>query len=174
MTGATQAHTEVCNGDDEAERTALAARLAGTNINETTYLATDYLNHFNEIVMLLDMVPDMPDIFEDARAWQPKDYCAHFRDSAFSDKDLAVAAYELAPPTHRIPFDETITRMNDAIMGTLDRIEASIAAGDEQTVRQLATTTSRAVQKLIDVASAIIHGTTTTMEQDAIDALLES
>jgi len=174
MTGAAQAHTEVFSGDDEARRAALGARLAGTNIDETTFLATDYLNHFNEIVMLLDMVPDMPDIFEEASAWRPKDYCDHFRDSAFSDKDLAIAAYEAAPPIHRGPFDETIARMNDAIMSTLDRIEAAIADGDEQTVRRLATETSRSVQKLIDVASAIIHGTTTTMEQDAIDALLES
>ena len=49
---------------------AYIARLVrGKNINETSLLATDYLNHFNEIIMLLDMIPSMPECLEDARGW---------------------------------------------------------------------------------------------------------
>ena len=44
---------------------ARAARLRAANINPHTGLATDYLNHFNEAVMLLEMVPDMPECAED-------------------------------------------------------------------------------------------------------------
>jgi len=40
-------------GDD------IYARVAGKNINEKTLLATDYLNHFNEIIMLIELVPDL-------------------------------------------------------------------------------------------------------------------
>jgi hypothetical protein len=36
-------------------------RLEGTNINQSTLLATDYLNRFNEVVMMIEMIPDMPD-----------------------------------------------------------------------------------------------------------------
>jgi hypothetical protein len=32
---------------------AMRARVRDTNISETTLLATDYLNHFNEVVMML-------------------------------------------------------------------------------------------------------------------------
>ena len=36
-------------------------KLAGeANLDDKTLLATDYLNHFNEVVILLQMVPDMP------------------------------------------------------------------------------------------------------------------
>ena len=42
------------------------------NINRETLLATDYLNHLNEIVMTLEMIPDMPEILEEAREWQRK------------------------------------------------------------------------------------------------------
>ena len=45
-----------------------AERLQGTNINTSKLLATDYLNHFNEVIMLIEMVPDMPDIIEDVLA----------------------------------------------------------------------------------------------------------
>ena len=44
---------------------ARAALLSAANINPRTGLATDYLNHFNEAVMLLEMVPDMPECAED-------------------------------------------------------------------------------------------------------------
>src|SRR3546814_7715400 len=53
----------------------------GKNINQNTLLATDYLNHFNEIIMLLEMVPSMPECYRDAVEWRPKSYAQHFRDS---------------------------------------------------------------------------------------------
>ena len=52
---------------DEADFTEWQQKVEGTNISSTTLLATDYLNHFNEIVMLLEMVPDMPDMIEDCK-----------------------------------------------------------------------------------------------------------
>ena len=35
-----------------------------TTINPATGLATDYLNHFNEAIMLLDMLAHCPDLLE--------------------------------------------------------------------------------------------------------------
>ncbi len=49
---------------------ALRERVKGSNIDETTLLAADHLNHFNEIVMLLEMVADMPEILDDVKAWR--------------------------------------------------------------------------------------------------------
>ena len=51
--------------------TADAARLAAANINPVTGLASDYLNHFNEAIMLLEMLAAMPDCVDDFLAWQP-------------------------------------------------------------------------------------------------------
>jgi hypothetical protein len=50
---------------------ALLHRLQGSNVNPLTLLATDYLNHFNEIVMIFGIVGDCPECLEDAAAWQP-------------------------------------------------------------------------------------------------------
>jgi hypothetical protein len=50
---------------------ARAERLRAANINPRTGLATDYLNHFNEAIMLLEMIPDMPECAEDFLGWQP-------------------------------------------------------------------------------------------------------
>jgi hypothetical protein len=72
------------------------ARLAQANINPTTGLATDYLNHFNEAIMLLEMLTAMPECGEDFLAWRPMTYCEHFAASSFKERDLAMQAYDVA------------------------------------------------------------------------------
>src|SRR5437879_2914571 len=73
---------------------ARAAQLRAANINLRTGLATDYLNHFNEAIMLLEMVPDMPECAEDFLTWRPLSYAEHFWASNFKARDLAIEAYE--------------------------------------------------------------------------------
>ncbi len=152
---------------------AMQERVKGTNINEQTLLATDYLNHFNEIIMLLEMVPDVRDCLEDAREWRPKSYQEHFRHSGFSDRELAVAAYDQAPAKYRELFEETVGRMNELVATSLARLEKAISGGEPEAVSVVASRSSRSLQRLVDVASAIIHGGKPTLEQDEIDALLQ-
>src|SRR5471032_3610958 len=80
----------------DAGRTARAAELRAANINPRTGLATDYLNHFNEAIMLLEMIPDMPECAEDFLGWQPLSYREHFTASHFRARELAIEAYESA------------------------------------------------------------------------------
>src|ERR1051325_2133466 len=82
-------------GIDEEAR---AEQLRAANINPRTGLATDYLNHFNEAIMLLEMIPDMPECAEDFLAWQPLSYREHFAASNFRARELAIAAYDSADP----------------------------------------------------------------------------
>ena len=76
------------------------AELRAANINPRTGLATDYLNHFNEAIMLLEMIPDMPECAEDFLDWQPLSYREHFTASNFKARDLAIAAYDSADARH--------------------------------------------------------------------------
>lgn len=150
----------------------LKAQCEGRNINPETLLATDYLNHFNEVIMLLDMVPDMPDILEDCKEWQPKSYAEHFHDSSFSDKELAILAYHHAPARYRQPFDETIGRMNALALSSIAEAESALAEGRTEAVTDIVRTASRTLQKMMDVASAIIHGSQKTLLQAEIDTLI--
>src|SRR5712672_3468343 len=104
---------------------ARAARLRAANINPRTGLATDYLNHFNEAVMLLELIPDMPDMLEDAKRWAPKPYKQHFRDSGFMAKDLVCAAYDRAPECFRVPFDLTVRTINRRVLGAIADIDTT-------------------------------------------------
>lgn len=148
-------------------------KVAGTNISSQTLLATDYLNHFNEIVMLLDMVPDMPDMIEECKMWQPKSYQEHFADSTFKDKQLAVEAYDRVPTKFRRPFEETINHLNTLILGGVAKLEDEIVAGaDPGLTSEHVKAISRAAQALMDCANAIIHGSDRAMAQVEIDGLL--
>ncbi|MBC8337475.1 MAG: hypothetical protein H8E39_02160 [Alphaproteobacteria bacterium] len=147
-------------------------KVKGSNIDETTLLATDYLNHFNEIVMLLEMIPDMPDMLDEVKEWQPKSYSDHFRDSTIAEKDLAIEAYDYVPSIYREPFEQTVEQINAMIASTVQRLEKNIAAGDTDVLRANVETLSRLIQRLMDMASAIMHGSAKTMDQSEIDILL--
>jgi len=71
-------------------------RLRAANINPVTGLATDYLNHYNEVAMLVAAMADVPEMREAVLAWRPLGYPTHFRRSGFSERGLAIAAYVLA------------------------------------------------------------------------------
>lgn len=134
-------------------------RLArGTTVNDKTLLATDYLNHFNELVMLLEMVPDMPDCLEDVKAWKPKSYEAHFEESGFAYKKLAILAYDNAPNEFRQPFDKTITRLNTLIKGGVETVDSAVRRGKTQEVRFAVETLAKALHGLIGAAGNIING----------------
>ncbi len=96
--------------------------LANTNINPSTGLATDYLNHFNEAIMLLKMLSSCPECFEDFLGWQPTSYREHFSGSSFKHRDLAIAAYDTADETVRERFDsltDTMTAVLEATRGAM-------------------------------------------------------
>lgn len=147
-------------------------RVRGTNISEKTLLATDYLNHFNEIVMLIEMVPDMPMMLDECYIWEPKSYQQHFEESGFSDKVLAIEAYEHVPSKFRRPFEDTILQMQLVVSATIQRMAAAIEADNMDQLRLDCQVSVTMIHKIIQVANGIIHGTAGVMDQDEIDVYL--
>jgi hypothetical protein len=146
---------------------ALAAKLAAANINPKTGLATDYLNHFNEAVMLLEMIPDMPECSEDFLAWQPLSYAEHFKASNFKGRDLAIEAYETADPGIRSDFDD-ITNTMTAILTAVS--EAMRQASQDATRAKLADRAVGWIKPLIGRAGGIINGQGSEADIDYIMA----
>jgi hypothetical protein len=182
---AAAAEGEAADGADAASRGEVpAARGAGftgtyrllvrgKNINGTTLLATDYLNHFNEIIMLLEMVPAMPECYEDAAEWQPKSYAEHFRGSCFSDAELAILAYENAPANYRQAFDAVIAQMDRLVTEALPRIKGLIEGGEPGPLETAVEGVTRKLQSFVDVASSIINGNMDTLDQAQIDKVMK-
>jgi hypothetical protein len=134
---------------------AWAERLRAANINPRTGLATDYLNHFNEAIMLLEMIPDMPECAEDFLVWQPLSYCEHFTASNFKARDLAIEAYGSADPGIRAGF-ENIT---SAMTSILTAVGAAMReAKQDKTRSTLAGQATGWVKPLVALAGGIING----------------
>lgn len=134
---------------------ARAAQLRAANINPRTGLATDYLNHFNEAVMLLEMVPDMPECAEDFLTWTPLSYAEHFWASNFKARDLAIEAYESADPKVRSDFDNLTASMTSI----LTAVGAAMReATQDKTRATLAEQATGWVKPLVALAGGVING----------------
>src|ERR1700746_1738574 len=144
--------TQLLTGLDEAAR---AATLKAANINPRTGLATDYLNHFNEAVMLLEMIPDMPDCAEDFLQWRPLSYAEHFTASNFKARDLAISAYELGDPAICAAVDH-VTRTMTSILTAVG--DAMREAQQDMTRTKLAEQATSWVKPLVTAAGGIING----------------
>jgi hypothetical protein len=134
---------------------AWAAKLRAANINPRTGLATDYLNHFNEAIMLLEMVPDMPECAEDFLTWTPLSYAEHFIASNFRARDLAIEAYETADPKIRAEFDG----VTDNMTSILTAVGAAMREVRQDKSRaKLAEQAIVWVKPLVSLAGGIING----------------
>jgi hypothetical protein len=80
---------------------------AAALVNPVSGLANDYLNIFNEIVMMIDLLPQAPALAEDIEGWRPVSYSDYFADSPLPGRHRALAAYEALEPSTRTLFDKT-------------------------------------------------------------------
>ncbi len=103
---------------DIAAEGAAAPCRTGANINSATGLATDYLNHFIEAIMLMELAASSPDFIEDFNGWRPMGYCEHFLASKFAGRDIVIAAYETADPAARASLDSLAATMTTMILAT--------------------------------------------------------
>ena len=155
-----------------------AARLARANINPVTGLATDYLNHFNEAVMLLEMVSAMPDCVDDIVAWRPLSYQEHFAASNFKDRELAIAIYDEANPAARQRLEELVESMNAILHATREALHSNLSP---QTAGTLAEQAAGWLKPIVARAGAVINGHNICpvegceddAPQQAIDAMFE-
>ena len=135
----------------------------GPNINPVTGLSTDYLNHFTEAIMVLEMLPTMPDCVADFLAWEPKNYREHFAASHFSNRDAS------SPPMKR-PIRSSAGRstcwptcMNTLLLATREAICGQSTPTPKS--RALAHRAATVLKPIVTRVSALINGTAPGSEQ---------
>lgn len=147
--------------------------LARGNINPRTGLATDYLNHFNEVVMLLELLPGAPEFADDILAWRPLSYHDYFVTSHFKDRELALIAYEAADPFARESLDELSETMNGMLLVALDKLRT--ASPDEAAA--LGTEVAAALKPVVARAGSVINAQEAVIEvadEDAAQAMADA
>jgi hypothetical protein len=146
-------------------------RLAEANINPVTGLSTDYLNHFNEAIMLLEMLPMAPDCRTDFLAWRPMSYSEHFAASTFKHRELAIRAYQAANPSIRGELDTLADTMTEVLTAIREAMELGPPSGASDMLAERAVAW---LKPLIARAGAVINGGDIAGEapQATVDALM--
>ncbi len=146
------------------------SHLDGTNINKTSMLTTDYLNHFSGVLMLIEMLPADPlGMAPDVLEWSPISYSDHFDVSGFRDKELAVKAYEHAPYDVRVAFDKVIDDLNSTLVQALREIDAGVKADDTESLATYCSQVTPEVRDLISRAADIVNdGATNVVELSSV------
>jgi hypothetical protein len=142
-----------------------AVRLAEANINPATGLATDYLNHFNEAIMLLEMLSSCPDCLDDFLAWRPMSYREHFEASRFKGRAMAIAAYDAADPSLRGCLDTLAGTMTAVLEATRAAMRSDI---EPDSAVGLADRAATLLRPLVARAGAVINGDADSGSGDAI------
>lgn len=146
-------------------------RISGTNIDPRSLLCTDYFNHFNEVIMLLNMLPDMPEILDDVDKWDYKTYREHFQKSGLHWADLAIECYENAPSDLRDRLEKLAVQMSMLVVETRIRLRQALEAGEMDKFADMALLNSMQLQGMVDDGGAVIHGYNASMDQSSIDSM---
>jgi hypothetical protein len=142
------------------------------NVNPKTGLATDYLNLFNEAIMLFEMALDMPEMAEELGFWQKRSYIEHFEQSGFEYKDVVIKAYAQCNVQLRAGFDSL---SQEAMIYFDSAIELCMTSdiGNERLKHDLTERLEQMKAMVVEMDS-YIHGHQGVHEQDAqseVDAL---
>jgi len=151
-------------------------RLARANINPATGLATDYLNHFNEAIMLLEMAVATPECVEDLLAWKPLSYREHFAASQFRERMIAIEAYDSASPAARHCLETLADTMSAVLLAIRSAMSDDLPP---HVAADLALRAATWLKPLVARAGAVINGETAAERvvvpspQAAIDYLMK-
>jgi hypothetical protein len=165
---------EALQADDETDEAAEtlaggACRRGAANINPATGLASDYLNHFNEAIMLLENLPSCPDCRDDFLAWRAKSDAEHFAGSHY--RALAIAAYAAADAPARQCLDALAGTMTAVLEATRAALSADLPA---EAAAALAERVAAWLQPLIVRAGAVINGDADTGDPPAPQAIVDA
>jgi hypothetical protein len=141
-------------------------------------LSNDYLNHYSEALMLIEMAACDPEVAADLANWQPVDYRTYFGASDLRRAADALAAYDALPDDSRLAFEKLVAAM-DALASMA--VFALQPPTDPATAPVVVDATAPALRSLIARAGAFLNSggqvlppeTEAEEAQLAIDRVLE-
>ena len=150
---------------------AYQIKVEGTNIDTRSLLSTDYFNHFNTVIMLLGMLPEMPELLDEIDQWKFISYCQHFQESGLDFAQLAIDAYAHVPPKVLAKFERKMDQISNFVETTRLGLRHLLDTKDMDRFADLAQRASRDMQGMVDEAGAIVHGSDGASDQAAVDEL---
>jgi len=122
--GIKMATNEKQNASATTDKTELEHRAANL-VNPASGIANDYLNHFNEILLLIENLPTLlPEMLDELLEWRPVTYREYFAKSQLPGSAAALEIYEGLEEAFRRDFEGIIDGVNAMAMASIDVIRA--------------------------------------------------
>ena len=141
-------------------------KVSGTNIDTRTLLSTDYFNAFNSIVMVLDMLPDAPELLEEIEQWHFVDYVEHFKTSDLDFAALAIEAYPFAPEELRLAFEKKVSAIRQILEELPAILRPLIEHGEKGVFAEKTKTIAAQLRTLMEEGNGIVHGSSAAVQAD--------
>jgi hypothetical protein len=159
---------------------SLEAR-ASCLVSPTSGMANDYLNHFNEVLLMIENLPVLlPEMVDELVGWKPVSYRAYFEQSNLPGSAEALAIYDSLDEDFRrdaetmIELLDKIILRSVAIITSHRRDDGSIEAEDIAYIcPRLAVALRSALERMADIVN---HGYAGASErpQEMADRILAS
>jgi hypothetical protein len=117
-------------------------------------LSTDYLNHYSEILMLIEMVSFDASIGDEIGRWQPIGYREYFGKSPLRRAPAAIAAYDALAAESRLSFEQIVQALDKL---TVAAIVALRPPCHPHNVTLIGEVIGPAIRRLIDGAAAFLN-----------------
>lgn len=158
----------------------LAAEAAGL-VNPASGVANDYLNHFNEILLLIENLPVLlPEMVDELLQWSPKTYQEYFQSSPLPGSAAAIAIYERLGENFRNSFETRVAEINKlagdsvAIISNQRDVDGNLCATHVEEFCEAASAQMR--KRLQEAENLVNYGKTEPAEapQQMADRLLSA
>ncbi len=125
-----------------------------TVVSASAGLSNDYLNHYSEALMLIEMAADDPAIGADLAEWRPVSYRGYFGASELRRAPDALAAYDALPADRRAAFEKLVAAMDALATMAVFALQPPY---ERETAPIIAEATVPALRNLIAKAAAFLN-----------------
>lgn len=134
----------------------IAQALSAINVNLSTGFATNYLNHYVEILLLLEMLPSMPECLEDIRLWEPIDYAEHVRQSGLPQLELVLEAFEHSDATRKETLSDVTKEVDTEVLRYINQAQQAVTLGDSEQTAAIALEAKEVLTPMLEKISSVI------------------
>ncbi len=123
-------------------------------VDPASGLASDYLNQFHEVILLLDLVSQDGECLAELDGWFPRSYLGHFGASTLAERAMVIDAYMRCTPVTRRLFDRLCAETGNMVSAGLDALMRGEPTGNvaiAPAARVLASELREAVHRLEEV-----------------------
>ena len=147
----------------------IAQALSAINVNLSTGFATNYLNHYVEILLLLEILPSMPECLEDIGLWKPMSYAEHVRQSGLPQWELVLEAFEHSDSKRKDSLRDVTNEVDTEVLRYIDQAQKAVVLGDNEQTAAIALEAKDVLTPMLERISSVICSPTFLAEEPMDD-----